>query len=610
MLMIFLSGRGLQAREERIVELEMENAGLLLKLAECQGVAGTRRPESRLPGRRLPLLQLQQAAQKLRQDLRELQASSVELLRSCRDQQQACLSEILAATRGAQRHLEALPSWRARALRLEQSLQEARARFHRESQRRQQLHNCLVELRGNIRVHCRIRPPLTLDDGPGSPVSHNSPASGEVAHAVDEETVLLSCRRPGHPSTHKTFNFERVYGPAEGQGSVFADVGPLLTSLLDGYDVCVMAYGQTGSGKTYTMLGPPAPRAPQGHAGIIPRAAEELFRLISENLPESPKVEVSVMEVYNNDIFDLLAKDSCTATSGVRREVLTTKEGRKEVSPLTCVPVWSAGELMELVGAGLQLRARRPTSVHGDSSRSHLIVTVTLTAAASGDNTPEPRSSPSLPREPECPSPQLPATGRRQSPSRRASARSPGAPPESPARHTGQVRAKLQLVDLAGSECAGVSGVRGPALRETSFINRSLAALADVLGALAERRGHVPYRNSKLTHLLQDALGGDAKLLVIVCVSPGEQHVAETLQSLGFGARARQVERQVQRGRPARRRPRPDAFGGPGLGSPTGHMDTSCTRPCPAAQQAHATMLTLALTRAVLSRICLPRAGT
>ncbi|NXU26785.1 KIF25 protein, partial [Thalassarche chlororhynchos] len=89
----------------------------------------------------------------------------------------------------------------------------------------------------------------------------------------------------------------------------------------------------------------------------------------------------------------------------------------------------------------------------------------------------------------------------------------------------------------------GMSGVTGAALRETSFINRSLSALADVLGAIAEQRSHVPYRNSKLTHLLQDSVGGDAKLLVMLCISPDQKYLTESMQSLGFGTRARQVQR-------------------------------------------------------------------
>ncbi|KAF5914883.1 hypothetical protein HPG69_010949, partial [Diceros bicornis minor] len=351
------------------------------------------------------------------------------------------------------------------------------------------------------------------------------------------ETVLVKCDRPGHPFINKMYNFER-------------------------YNVCIMAYGQTGSGKSYTMLGPDYKKEPvlplESHSdlGIIPRAVKELFRLISENPSRSPKVEVSIVEVYNNDIFDLLAKDSCAVTSGVKREVLTTKEGKKEVPSLTYESVRSAEEFMTLVGGHLQLRAKHATLVHADSSRSHLIITVTLTTAPSWDGPADQQSDRSLLKELDCPLPQQPATGRRRSAAPRASSRSPGATPESPAGHVEQVRAKLQLVDLAGSECAGVSGVTGVALRETSFINRSLAALADVLGALSECRGHIPYRNSKLTHLLQDALGGDAKLLVILCVSPCQKHVAETLQSLGFGARARQVQRGLVRGgRPAPRKP-------------------------------------------------------
>nr|XP_057158610.1 kinesin-like protein KIF25 isoform X4 [Pan paniscus] len=321
-----------------------------------------------------------------------------------------------------------------------------------------------------------------------------------------QETVLVKCDRPGHPLINKTYHFERVYGPAESQSAVFGDVCPLLTSLLDGYNVCVMAYGQTGSGKSYTMLGrhsddgPVLPLDPQSDLGIIPRVAEELFRLISENTSRSPKVEVFIVEVYNNDIFDLLAKDSIAAVSGVKREVMTAKDGWTEVALLASEAVGSASKRMELVHGGLQLRAKHPTLVHVDSSRSHLIITVTLTTASCSDGTADQACSATLPRE----QTEAGRAGR----SRRASqgALAPQLVPGNPAGHAEQVQARLQLVDLAGSECIGVSGVTGFALRETACINRSLAALADVLGALSEHRSHVPYRNSRLTHLLQDCL--------------------------------------------------------------------------------------------------------
>ncbi|XP_072604138.1 kinesin-like protein KIF25 [Vulpes vulpes] len=449
-----------------------------------------------------------------------------------------------------------------------------------------------------------------------------------------QETVLVKCAQPAHPLINKTYNFERVYGPEESQQVVFGDVCPLLTSLIDGYNVCIMAYGQTGCGKSYTMLGPHSkeeripPWGPHSELGIMPRAAGELFRLIAENPSRHLQVDLSIVEVYNNNIFDLLAKARGMETSGRRREALTTKDVRREVPLLTREPVHSAEDFVALAAGSLQLRAELATLVHARSSRSHLIITATLTTGPAAGGSPcqrgwrppnpvatkegggttiqrlltapplRPRTQPNssqrpgdqvgisftfegsaLPsaRPPPAGSPALsgvcgseeapsadqqaerpPLEGRPASGSRggascgRAPAGSPGA--QQPVE---QVHAKLQLVDLAGSECAGVSGVTGSALRETSFINRSLAALADVLGALSEHRGHIPYRNSQLTHFLQDVLGGDAKLLVMLCVSPCRKHVAETLRCLGFGARARQVPRgQASGGSPAPQKPR------------------------------------------------------
>nr|XP_042117848.1 kinesin-like protein KIF25 isoform X3 [Peromyscus maniculatus bairdii] len=500
---------------------------------------------------------------KLQQDVKELRSSFLVLLQSHQDEYQNCLSDIMAAVQGEQASSEALRACQSEAACLQRCLQELDSRFRLEQQRRRTLHNSLVELKGNIRVHCRIRPFLSFDKELDGSASQNCNTPGEVAHAVDDETVLVRCALPGRPPAEKTYSFERVYGPAESQATVFGDLRPLLISLLDGYNVCIMAYGQTGSGKSYTMLGPHS----EGDSallsdaledlGIIPRAAEELFRLISENPSRSPKVDVSIVEIYNNNIFDLLAKDSSTAMSGSKCQTVTTQEGRSEVPKLTCRAVASAVEFVGLIHRGIQLRVQHPTLVHKNSSRSHLIVTATLTTASSLGSTAPQSSQASLQKKA--------GAGNRWTTSPRAS--SPHTVPVDSADHSGQVLARLQLVDLAGSECAAVSGVTGVALKETSFINRSLAALADVLGALSERCDHIPYRNSKLTHLLQDSIGGDAKLLMILCVSPGQKHVAETLRALKFGARARQVER-----RPSRRRPPSSQMQKPGLGlagSPT-----------------------------------------
>uniref|UniRef100_A0A2K6KHV5 Kinesin-like protein n=1 Tax=Rhinopithecus bieti TaxID=61621 RepID=A0A2K6KHV5_RHIBE len=501
-----------RAKEDKIAELETENAVLLLKLAEYKGKIEKSRSEAtristlynkqqRLQrNTRSALSQLDRVIQKLNQDIQAFHSSSRALLRDYQDEYQDHVSEIVTAVQRTQQSAETLLACQAKVVHLEQALQDVSARHQLERQRRKVLHNSLVELKGNIRVHCRIRPLLPFDSESDDPVLQSSSISREVAHAVDDETVLVKCDRPGHPLINKTYHFERVYGPAESQRVVFGDVCPLLTSLLDG--------------------------------------------LISENPSRSPKVEVSIVEVYNNDIFDLLAKDTVAAVSGVKREVMTAKDGRTEVALLASEAVGSASKLMELVRGGLQLRAKHPTLVHADSSRSHLIITVTLTTAACSDSTADQACSATLPRE----QTEAGRAGRSRRTSQGASAPQPV--PGDPAGRAEQVQARLQLVDLAGSECIGVSGVTGSALRETACINRSLAALADVLGALSEHRSHVPYRNSRLTHLLQDCLGGDAKLLVILCISPSQRHLAQTLQGLGFGIRAR----QVQRG-PARKRP-------------------------------------------------------
>ncbi|NWV58064.1 KIF25 protein, partial [Daphoenositta chrysoptera] len=548
-------------KEERIVVLETENAALHLKLAEYQVLAGRSTKEVlQLYAAHGQQMKLQRSSvvtqlhgaikKKLKQDLKSLHSLALELSKDFQRQSKTCLYQILAAVQGIQLQNEAMRMFQIKAFDLEQSLQEVTERYEKEKQKRKALHNSLVELRGNIRVHCRIRPLLPFDDAAGHSVSQDRQRnfSEKVAHAADDETVLVKCSRPGHASVNKTFQFERVYNDLESQDAVFADVAPLLTSLLDGYNVCIMAYGQTGSGKTYTMLGPQLEGnlafsiEEESELGIIPRATQEVFRLISEKPPGSYWVEVSVVEVYNNEIFDLLAKDSYGRVFGVKRDVVTTREGKSDVPLLTHETVENASEFLHLVNKGLQLRVTHPTLVHAHSSRSHLVVTLTITTVVFADNFgtlwEDEQTSQRLNKEASCTFPQKMRDSKSTSSSRASS----------PVQLEGtekvkQVKTSLQLVDLAGSECVGMSGVTGAALRETSFINRSLCALADVLGAIAEQRAHIPYRNSKLTHLLQDSLGGDAKLLVMLCISPGQKYLTESMQSLGFGTRARQVQR-------------------------------------------------------------------
>ncbi|XP_042295713.1 kinesin-like protein KIF25 isoform X2 [Sceloporus undulatus] len=551
--------------------LKTENAILHLKLAESQqtirNISANEsdhftfcRKQNFYASARSVVIQLYKAIQRLKQDMKNLRLSALQFSRDIQHQGKSFFYQILSAIQRLQLHNETIEIFQTKALELEQSLYEVSERYQKEKQRRKILHNSLVELRGNIRVHCRIRPMLPFDTAPGESVLEDRQRniSEKVVRAADDETVIVKCSRPGHALINKTFQYERVYSADHSQVAVFADVSPLLTSLLDGYNVCIMAYGQTGSGKTYTMLGPQPeenvalPVEEESELGIIPRATEEVFRLLSEKPLGSRLVEVSVVEVYNNEVFDLLAKDNFGRPSGVKRDIITNKEGKSDVPLLTYEPVEDAEEFLEIVNKGLQLRVKHPTLVHAHSSRSHLVVTLTVTTVLSeddfgtsysGDHSSQKQSKEHLLT--------CPHSVRDDTPSFPSRASSPASFVSESMGKLKQMRTKLQLVDLAGSECAGMSGVTGSVLRETSFINRSLSALADVLGAISEQRSHVPYRNSKLTHLLQDSIGGDAKLLLMLCVSPSQKYITESLQTLGFGSRAR----QVQRGQAKKRNP-------------------------------------------------------
>ncbi|KAM3851572.1 kinesin-like protein KIF25 [Vipera latastei] len=482
--------------------------------------------------------------QRLKQDMQSLRLSALQFSRDMHYQGESFLHQVLLAVEKLQLQKETMETFQIKTLELEQSLHELNERYMKEKQRSKVLHNNLLELRGNIRVHCRIRPFLPLDATPEESAMEDRQrsVSESVICATDDETILVKCSRPGHALINKTYQFERVYNTSDSQVTVFEDISPLLTSLLDGSNVCIMAYGQTGSGKTYTMLGPELEKglhfSVEGEAelGIIPRASKEVFRLLSEESPGRHLVEVSVIEVYNNEVFDLLAKDNSGRLNGIKRGIMTNKEGKNDIPLLTNEPVEDVVEFLELVTQVLQLRARHSTLVHTDSSRSHLVITLTITIkAASEDDFAAPWTGDHSNQK----------LGKEHFFTSACSSRacSPGQLFRESVERRKEMRTKLQLVDLAGSESVGMSGVTGSLLRETSFINRSLSALADVLGALSEQNSHIPYRNSKLTHLLQDAIGGDAKLLVVLCVSPSQKYITESLQTLGFGSRAWKVQK-------------------------------------------------------------------
>ncbi|VFQ69089.1 unnamed protein product [Cuscuta campestris] len=347
-------------------------------------------------------------------------------------------------------------------------------RYLDECTEKKRLYNEVIELKGNIRVFCRCRP-LNPDE-----VANGSSSVVDFDLSHENEIQIVSS-----DSSRKQFRFDHVFKPDDGQEAVFVETMPMVTSVLDGYNVCIFAYGQTGTGKTFTMEGTPENR------GVNYRTLEKLFSSSSER-SSIIKYElfVSMLEVYNDKIRDLLIENSNQPTK--KLEVKQSAEGTQEVPGLVEARVYGTDEVWELLQSGSRARSVGSTNANELSSRSHCLLRVTVI----GENL---------------------INGQR-------------------------TRSHLWLVDLAGSERVGRIEVEGERLKESQFINKSLSALGDVISALAAKTAHVPYRNSKLTHILQSSLGGDCKTLMFVQISPCAADLGETLCSLNFASRVRGVE--------------------------------------------------------------------
>ncbi|XP_062217052.1 kinesin-like protein KIN-14E [Phragmites australis] len=350
--------------------------------------------------------------------------------------------------------------------------EDLKLKYYEEMAKRKKLHNIVQETKGNIRVFCRCRP-LSKDES-----SSGQKCVVEFEGANDGDIAIAN---PG--TNKKTFKFDRVFTPKDDQAVVYADASPLVTSVLDGYNVCIFAYGQTGTGKTFTMEGT------ERNRGVNYRTLEELFKIAEERKETvTYNLSVSVLEVYNEQIRDLLA----TSPSSKKLEIKQDSEGSHHVPGIVEAKVENIKEVWDVLQAGSNARAVGSNNVNEHSSRSHCMLCIMVRAKnlMSG----------------ECTS------------------------------------SKLWLVDLAGSERLAKTDVQGERLKEAQNINRSLAALGDVISALATKSSHIPYRNSKLTHLLQDSLGGDSKALMFVQISPSDNDVSETLSSLNFASRVRRIE--------------------------------------------------------------------
>jgi kinesin family protein C1 len=405
----------------------------------------------------------------LESSLRSAQARVAFLESDCKSQSQA-FADLEQKTQDAVRAMEVAQE----KLRVEETL-------------RRKLHNQVQELKGNIRVFCRVRPPLFSEPEEDHaritfPDEQDDAKEVEIT-GPEEKSSLGKITTKKHP-----FSFDRVFGTGSQNKEIFDEISQLVQSALDGYNVCIFCYGQTGAGKTYTM---------SSEDGMIPRAVNQIYDT-AKSLEEKGwayTMEGSFVEVYNENINDLLGKadDFDKKKHEIRHDMQKMKT---TITDITTVALDSPNKVESILKRAMNNRSVAATKANERSSRSHSVFILTL----NGTNS---------------------ITGETSS-------------------------GTLNLVDLAGSERLSQSGATGERLKETQNINKSLSCLGDVIGALGQQGkggevGHIPYRNSKLTYLLQFSLGGNSKTLMFVMISPLGRHLGETLTSLKFATKVRKA---------------------------------------------------------------------
>uniref|UniRef100_A0A096LR59 Kinesin-like protein n=1 Tax=Poecilia formosa TaxID=48698 RepID=A0A096LR59_POEFO len=339
----------------------------------------------------------------------------------------------------------------------------------------------------SVKVVVRCRPLSRKEES-------NGPAGGIVQMDLRLGQVILKNPRAPPSEPQKTFTFDAVYDSSSKQRDLYDEsVRPLIDSVLAGFNGTIFAYGQTGTGKTYTMQGLWLDPEKQG---VIPNAFDHIFTHISRSQSDKQYlVRASYLEIYLEEIRDLLDPNHGN-TRGL--ELRESPETGVYVQDLTSCVCKSIKEIEEVMNVGNQARAVGATDMNEHSSRSHALFLITVECSQPGPD------------------------GRKH------------------------IRVgRLNLVDLAGSERQAKTGVQGDRLKEAAKINLSLSALGNVISALADgRSSHVPYRDSKLTRLLQDSLGGNAKTVMVATLGPAPQHYDETLTTLRYANRAKNIQNQ------------------------------------------------------------------
>ncbi|KAL0896844.1 hypothetical protein Bca101_080805 [Brassica carinata] len=325
-------------------------------------------------------------------------------------------------------------------------------------------------------------------------------------------TRVISCNElrkevnVANKQVDRVFTFDKVFGPKAQQRSIYDQaIAPIVHEVLEGFSCTVFAYGQTGTGKTYTMEGGMRKKGGDlpAEAGVIPRAVRHIFETLEAQKADY-SMKVTFLELYNEEVTDLLAQeDSSRASSEDKQKkpvsLMEDGKGCVVLRGLEEEVVYSANDIYALLERGSSKRRTADTLLNKRSSRSHSVFTITvhIKEESMGDE-------------------ELIKCG------------------------------KLNLVDLAGSENILRSGSRDGRAREAGEINKSLLTLGRVINALVEHSSHIPYRDSKLTRLLRDSLGGKTKTCIIATISPSAHSLEETLSTLDYAYRAKNIKNKPE----------------------------------------------------------------
>lgn len=347
----------------------------------------------------------------------------------------------------------------------------------------------------------------------------------------------------------KLFVFDRVFGETIDQAGVWEYLSDSVNSFVQGYNVSILAYGQSGAGKSYTMgTSGPTQQSDPNAMGVVPRAARFLFDVLTGNstptaaggsglraptrystigLPASKQADknwqlkASYVEIYNEQLRDLLVPADVPQHERAQVTIREDPKGRIILTGLQQMNINSIDDLLHALNFGSCIRQTDATAVNSQSSRSHAVFSLNLVQKKSKSATG-----------------QTPVQDKRRSMPLEAMSGSDG---------WVTVDSKLHFVDLAGSERLKNTGAQGERAREGISINAGLASLGKVISQLSQRSGsHVSYRDSKLTRLLQDSLGGNAITYMVACVNPAEFHLSETLNTVQYAQRARAIQSKPQ----------------------------------------------------------------